>query len=328
MRLLSLIGCGLLLVCAAPLYSQEAKVSFKEDKNAIEFHLNGKLATRYLFDESLSKPVFWPVLAPGETPVTRAWPIDKSNKTDSTDHIHQKSFWFCHGDVIPEKATLTSKIRGVDGVDFWSENKGHGVIRQTSKEISKKGNAIVLVTQNEWMGDKLLVLKEKRTMTFKEAPQGWVMVVESELTPGEHPVIFGDTKEGALGLRVHDQINATKKGNGEIRQPGGKKGEKECWGMRAPWCDYSGEVDGKKVGVTVFASEKNPVPTCWHVRGYGLMAANPFGRKRAAFPGAKDNPNLVRLGTGETLRLSYAVHVYSGNRSEPEIEESAKKVWQ
>ncbi|MFO0967941.1 MAG: PmoA family protein [Gemmataceae bacterium] len=305
----------------------QPKVDFKTEPGRVDLLLDGKLATRYLTGADVPKPIFWPVLA-GGVPVTRAWPMDTSIKGESTDHPHQKSFWFCHGDVIPVGKTPKAKIKGIEGVDFWSVAKGHGDIRLKSmKGPMKSGNEVILDTENEWLGGKLLVLKEHRVMTFRPAPGGWLIVFKIDLTAPDHAVIFGDTKEGALGLRINDQMRADKVGNGQIRIPG-KKGEKDCWGQKAPWCDYAGAVDGKKVGVTVFAAPSNPQPTCWHVRGYGLMAANPFGRwEKAKFPGAKGEKELVRLEPGQTLTLRYAVHVYEGERSEPVIASLATQLW-
>ena len=51
-----------------------------------------------------------------------------------------------------------------------------------------------------------------------------------------------------------------------------------AWGKASPWVDYVGPVDGKTVGVAIL---NHPLsfryPTTWHVRMYGLFAANPFG---------------------------------------------------
>src|SRR5437764_56224 len=80
-----------------------------------------------------------------------------------------------------------------------------------------------------------------------------------DLTAGVAPVVFGDTKEGAMGVRVHDQMRE-QKGNGRLTNAEGKVGEKDCWGQFSAWCDYSGTVNGKKVGVTIFDDPKNPHP--------------------------------------------------------------------
>ena len=57
--------------------------------------------------------------------MTRNYPPPEGQ---AKDHPHQKSAWFCHGDVIPEGIELKDKIKGVAGVDFWSEAPGHGKI--------------------------------------------------------------------------------------------------------------------------------------------------------------------------------------------------------
>ena len=64
-----------------------------------------------------------------------------------------------------------------------------------------------------------------------------------------------------------------------------------AWGMPAKWVDYTGPVDGETVGIAILSHPKSFRPnTRWHVRGYGLFAANPFGHKD--FP----KPELARAG--------------------------------
>ena len=58
---------------------------------------------------------------PAGVSLTRAWPMEPAKPGESKDHPHQKSVWFCHGDVIPEGIELKDKVKGVTGVDFWSE---------------------------------------------------------------------------------------------------------------------------------------------------------------------------------------------------------------
>ena len=48
---------------------------------------------------------------PGGTPTTRDWPMKRSITDEKTDHFHQKSAWFCHGDVIPEGLELKTKSK-------------------------------------------------------------------------------------------------------------------------------------------------------------------------------------------------------------------------
>ena len=134
------------------------------------------------------------------------------------------------------------------------------------------------------------------------------------------PVTFGDTKEGSFAVRVNDAIRE-EKGNGKITNADGKVGEKECWGRTSAWCDYSGKVDDKPVGITIFADPKNPYPSCWHVRGYGLMAANPFGRDKSGFPDMKGKTDLVKLAKGEELKLRYGLLLHTGDVKEGKVAE-------
>ena len=49
-------------------------------------------------------------------------------------------------------------------------------------------------------------------------------------------------------------------------------------GETSEWVDYSGVLDGEKVGVVMMDHPGNPRhPTYWHSRGYGLHSINPFG---------------------------------------------------
>ena len=69
--------------------------------------------------------------------------------------------------------------------------------------------------------------------------------------------------------------------------------------------NYSGPVKGDTVGVTVHDHpESFQYPCRWHVRTYGLFAANPFGVYH--FVGGEKTDGVV-LKKGETMRLSYRV---------------------
>jgi hypothetical protein len=134
------------------------------------------------------------------------------------------------------------------------------------------------------------------------------------------PVTFGDTKEGAFGIRISDQLREAK-GKGKLENAEGKIGEVNCWGQLSAWCDYSGALSGKTAGLAILDDPKNPYPACWHSRGYGLMAANPFGRARSGFPAMKGRKDLVRLAPGEQLKLRYGLLIHPGDAREGKVAE-------
>lgn len=314
------------LLVAPALHAQDGP-HIKVSQDIIEFRAGDELVTRLHIAKSFSKPIFWPIYAPGQVPLTRAWPMEKGKAGESTDHIHQKSAWWCHGDVIPKGMELKAKIRGVDGVDFWSENTGHGKIVVTGvgkPEQNRHGASITL--KLEWQtSDGRKILDETRTIHFYTFGKVRLLVTTSDLQASGVTIVFGDTKEGSFGIRINDQITAGKQGKGKIQNAEGKVGEKDCWGHVSAWCDYSGPIDGKEVGLAILADPKNPHPTCWHVRGYGLMAANPFGRARSGFPAMKGRTDLVTLKPGEHINFRYGILLHEGDAVSGQVAEHYRR---
>lgn len=302
-----------LSLAAVPALAQEKGVMIKQGKDSLEFMSGDTLVTRY-HTAGFSKPIFYPLYAPNGAGLTRNWPIVKDVPGEAMDHPHQKSAWFCHGDVIPEGIELKDKIKGVVGVDFWSENKGHGVIKCVKVgEPMARGKTAVVKTQNEWqMSDGTKIMDETRTISFQDLGKARLIVLDIDLVASVCPITFGDTKEGAMGIRINEQIRADK-GKGTLQNAEGKTGEKACWGFISNWTDYSGPIDGKVAGLAVLADPKNPYPSCWHIRGYGLNAANPFGRDKAKFPDVLGKKDLVKLAKGEHLKLRYGLVLHDGD---------------
>jgi hypothetical protein len=308
-------------------------VAIEAKKDVLEFRVGNDVVTRYHIGPAVAKPYFWPLTAPNGVPVTRAWPMVPAEPGDSTDHVHQKSAWFCHGDVIPEGLELKQKVRGVEGVDFWSEAPGHGriVCAHVGTPTSAVDHASV-VTRNEWLtADGQKVLDETRTISLYALGPSRLYVLDIDLHASAVPITFGDTKEGSMGVRVNDEIREApskkgeKGGHGKLTSADGKSGEKAVWGYRSKWNDYSGTVDGKVAGIALFDDPSNKYPAAWHSRGYGLMAANPFGRARAGFPGTKGQTDLVRLAKGEHLKLRYGILVHPGDVKEGKVAEAFEK---
>jgi len=256
----------------------------------------------------------------------------KDGPVGTNDHVHQKSAWFCHGDVIVEGVSVPrSRDSQVHGVDFWAEGANHGVIACVSAE-SKDGR---LASRNEWRAaDGTKLLDETRSVRLHDLGTGYLFAVTAELTAAAGSVEFGDTKEGAFGVRVSDQLlvksrdsqrREMKNAKSVIRNADGKTGEKDCWGRVSAWCDYSGEVDGKPVGVAVFADPTNNYPSCWHVRDYGLLSANPFGREVSGFPDMKGRHDLVKLAKGERLSLRFGIYAHTGDAAAGKVAEAFAK---
>jgi hypothetical protein len=319
--LLAAVGLGTATVPAAEPASVNIMVV---DKDRIDFRHGKALTTTYHIGSNVAKPYFWPLNDPDGQPLTRAWPMGPAEPGEKKDHIHQKSAWFCHGDVIPEGMEVQQKIKGVEGIDFWSEAKGHGriVCTKVAPPHVEKNHGFV-TTYNKWVtADGRKILDEVRRVHFYDFGDAQLLVLDIDLDASVVPVTFGDTKEGSMGVRVRQVLNADKTGKGALTNADGKVGEEGangCWGRLSAWCDDSGPVDGKTAGVAIFADPKNPLPSCWHARGYGLVAANPFGRAKSGFPDMKGKHDLFKLAKGEHLKLRYGLLLHMGDAKEAKV---------
>lgn len=311
-------------LCAA----EPAAVTAKKTDSAIEFYAGKELVARYHIGPEVAKPFLWPLNAPGGNCVTRGWPMQEGLPNESKDHVHQKSAWFCHGDVIPEGVELKihSADKNVKGVDFWSEGKGHGrivCVDVTDPRFNK--NVAAVATKNEWQtADGVKILDETRAIAVLDFGDSRLITIDIELHASVCPITFGDTKEGSMGVRVSDEFRLTApKSDGVVTSSDGKtakapaKDNLSMWGKRADWNDYSGSVDGKMVGIAIFDHPMNKPRAAWHTRAYGLMAANPFGR--ASFPDTKGD--LFKLAKGEKLKLNYGLLIHKGDVTEAKVAE-------
>lgn len=196
-------------------------------------------------------------------------------------------------------------------MDNWSEEPGHG--RQRHRGFSELVSGPVfgrLVARNDWChpsGKKQF--EERRTIQVYALAQGLRLLdVTVAFRMSEGPVVFRDTKEGGLlSVRVATSMDGDK--GGRIENAYGGVTEQETWGKKSPWCDYSGTVDGRQVGIAVFDHEDNPrYPTEWHVRDYGLMTANCFARSHYA-PEKKERGDMAfRKGQRTTWRYRMYIH--------------------
>src|SRR5690606_41219427 len=92
-----------------------------------------------------------------------------------------------------------------------------------------------------------------------------------------------------------------------------------AWGKASPWVDYTGPVDGATLGVAILNHpESFRYPTTWHVRDYGLFAANPFGYSDFRF--GKEGAHTIPAG--ESIRFRYRLILHEGDTEQADIAEA------
>jgi hypothetical protein len=164
------------------------------------------------------------------------------------------------------------------------------------------------------------ILEERVCICTYALPEG-LRLIDWDITwaAAYGGVFFGDTKEaGTLSVRVNEQLEG--RHTGLITNAYGGVTENETWGKRAPWCDYSGEVDGRKVGLAIFDHPDNlRYPTYWHVRDYGLFTANQWGLHD--FTGDWSQRGDYALPKGQQLRFKFRVCIHEGGVTEANVAE-------
>lgn len=277
-------------------------VAVQPTETGVNITLDGQPFTTYLF-KSGAKPILWPIVGPTGKEMTRAYPMRKGNPEEKMDHIHHRSLFFTHGDV--------------NGIDFWAETaKVQGTTEHRKLVKAEGGDVGTIVTQNDWVGpDGKKVLEDERRLKFGGDKNVRWIDFDITLKATEGPVTFGDTKEGSFGIRVPATMKVDAKKGGEIVSSEGLKNG-EAWGKSAAWVDYHGPVEGETLGIAVLNHPSSfRYPTYWHVRTYGLYAANPFGLK--SFGADKDGTYV--LEKGQSLNLRYLVIFHKGDEKEAKI---------
>ncbi|MDR2172047.1 MAG: PmoA family protein [Planctomycetaceae bacterium] len=280
-----------------------------------DVNIGDKLFARYVknFDGA---PIIYPIYGDDGKLMTRGFPMNNHNAI-SKDHVHHRSFWFSHGRV--------------NDTDFWLTDKK---LKNIGKIAHKKfleakieGNTAIIVTENDWVNQRgEVICSDVRAFDFGITSLGNRYIdFAITVTAKMDEVIFYDTKEGTFGVRVADFLavdiaraaakkkmnkEAKNKKNSIINYPAnypasyivnaeGKFNE-EAWGKRSAWVDYVGQFE-KDADTTGIAILNHPAsfryPTYWHVRTYGLFAANPFCerefgiRKKSEQNNSKHNNN-------------------------------------
>jgi len=269
--------------------------------NSLQISYQGKPFTAYVM-RGAPKPYLYPVYGPNDKPITRHFPMQRV-AGETTDHPHHRSIWFTHGEV--------------NGIDFWTEGAGKGTIVHQSLETVESGPVLARwVARNEWRTpDGKPLLGEQTEVICYATPESRWIDYRVSLTALDTDVKFGDTKEGTFGVRVASSMEVKRGAGGQIVNATGQR-DRDAWGKRALWCDYTGIVEGEVVGIAIFDHPNNlRHPTYWHVRDYGLFAANPFG-VHDFVPGTPKGEGDYLLKKGETLTFRYRLWLHKGRTEE------------
>ena len=330
MKIINLILIG--VVWNLPALSQDIagfQLIEQKHKKQIDLLYNSRLITAYNYEDSLKKPVLFPINTVDGITVTRGWPM-QPRAGERTDHPHHIGMWL--------------NYESVNGLDFWNNSTAiapgkrnlYGSIRHDQLEKQKAwGDSAVLVVSASWLnnyGEALL--KEHTTYVFSVIDQRFFIERKTTLTATEEQVIFKDVKDGFFAIRVarelempsnQEDIFTDSQGNkttvgkminnegvtGNYISSEGIEGD-DVWGTKGRWTMLTGKKDGQEITIGMMDHPSNlGYPSYWHARGYGLFAINPLGRK--VFSNGKEQLNLT-LEPGESVTFRYKVVISSGEK--------------
>ena len=292
----------LLLLAPSAAEAAEPQVEFQKQPGQVAIVVAGKpFATFRYEDERIFRPFFAHVRTPSGVQVTRNHPPIAGK--DLTDHdTFHPGIWLSFGDI--------------NGSDYW---RGAARVKfvEFAEEPTSGKNSGSFAVRSQYLDQQQpdqVVCEEEARYTVVPRPEGIYLLWDSTFSSDDQ-FAFGDQEEMGLGFRVATPIRVDKKtddsvpaGNGTMIDSEGRKNGDQIWGNTAEWCDYSGTLDGQRVGMTLFCHPDNFRPSWFHARDYGLLEANPFGRE--AF--GKGPKSTVVVEPGEKFRLRYGLLVHSG----------------
>jgi hypothetical protein len=308
----------------APGVGNAEQVSLTRHGDTIDVQIGGKPFTVYSFDPKISKAFLEPLRDAKGVIVTRQLAIGNDippgHEHDKGFEPHQRSMYFGHGDI--------------DGNSFWIEEAfkkyyshstpaqyGRMVFRKIDAMKSGSSSGVIRATFDLEGADQKVFAQETQEYTFSGDKDSRVIDCEFVIKAGSEAVKFGDTKEGTFAVRLAPELDAPA---GTMVNSEGGEGEPQVWGKRANWVNVDGVIDGQKLGVAVFDNPDSfRHPTYWHARGYGLLAANPFGL--SYFYNDPKHDGSYTLSAGESIRFHYRVLIHEGTYKDARIAEKYKE---
>ena len=286
-------AAGVLLAMAAVAVGLELD---RRDDRLLIVDEAGRPAAVFTFGDPLvGRPAIRDLHVPGGVMVTRPCPIRAGIDPDDHATLHP-GVMLCFSDVsgadpwrhktavrfvgfVSEPATTAGAVRFTFAADYLAEPKDS----PTATVVCHEESTVTIA-------DRSVAGMEVRVVTW-----------DARLTAAGKPVTFADVEEMGFGIRLVKEL-APKWGGRYLAAHGGED-EKGIFGTQADWCDASGEVAGKRVGVTLVDRGVDARRAFLHARDYGWLLANAFGRRSYT----KGESGEVTIPAGSHLDLQYAL---------------------
>jgi putative heme-binding domain-containing protein len=244
----------------------------------------GQPVATYVFkDAQTLRPHLRNLFAPGGARVTRNHPPAADEPSDhATMH---PGVWFAFGSI--------------NGEDFW-RNKARIEHERFIEPPSVKDDRLTFATTNRLItaaGQALAV--QLLRVSIARRTDSYLVTCETTLRSDTHDLVFGEQEEMGFGIRLATPL--IEKNGGKIVNGEGRISAKQTWGQVSDYCSYWHVINDRAIGAAIFTVPTNPQRSWWHTRDYGLMVANPFGKR--VLPAGSDGNLSVKRGDALTMRF-------------------------
>mgnify|MGYP003599680645 FL=1 len=288
--LIMLTGCLLILPASA------AKLTTERRGSKINVSIDGKFFTSYVFSEDEKYPFFYPVNGP----------------------LTGGSVTSMRNAVYPHHTSLFFGCDMVNGGNYWQEGLERGRIISVNARVEKEGGDTVLITDECIWSRPGAVSPVKDTRKYIiTAPSAGKTFIDVEITMHTlMDVRIKKTNHSLFSARLAADISVTN--GGTMINAEGDMNEKDTFGKRSPWIDFSGSRGNNVEGLAILQHPSNPwFPAPWFTRDYGFISPTPM-----YWP---ENGEETFLKDGSKLVLKYRVIVHSGDHKQADIAGEYKK---
>lgn len=274
------------------------------EENIISVYTGNSVLMQYHYRDVLFKSYVQQLSTPSGTNILRDAPFD---------HLHHHALMFAVA---------------VDGVNFWEEQQAPG--RQVHRSIAEVKVGMRddvpnagFTEQLDWINSrsKELLLKESRTVEicqlddFKATLLNWQSILA--VPSGKESVTLTGSHYFGLGMRFLKSMDEGGKFFNAAGQAGEVvRGDEQL--VRAKWCVYTAEANGKSVTIAMFGHPDNlRHPTQW------FTMTKPFAYLSATMNLHREP---LKVTSDKPLILRYAVAVWD-NRVENKRIENVYNWW-
>ncbi|HAX93408.1 MAG TPA: hypothetical protein DCY25_05585, partial [Bacteroidales bacterium] len=214
--------------------------------------------------------------------------------------------------VYPHHTSLFFGCDMVNGGNYWQEGIERGRIISVNARIEKEGGDTVVITDEcIWSRPGALSPVKDTRRYIITAPADDMTLIDVEITMLTlMDVHIRKTNHSLFSARLAADISVTN--GGTMINAEGAKSEKDTFGKRSPWIDFSGKRGNVTEGLAIMQHPSNPwYPAPWFTRDYGFISPTPM-----YWP---ENGEETFLKVGTRLELKYRVLVHSGDHTQADI---------